>query len=92
MKQMALKALNELEYSLLKGTYVKPTKTTYQQYMIEQWLEDKQTRVKQQTIETYRWLVEHHILPFLGHVKLTQLTPMMIQQLYNRLTILKINS
>ncbi|MEK3869266.1 MULTISPECIES: hypothetical protein [unclassified Paenibacillus] len=31
-------------------------------------------------------MVELHILPTLGHVELTQLTPMMIQQLYNRLT------
>jgi integrase len=85
-KQEALKALNEVEHSLLKGSYVKPSKTTYRQYMIEQWLEDKHTRVKQQTLATYRWLVEHHILPVLGHVELTQLTPMMIQQLYNRLT------
>lgn len=85
-KQEALKALNEIEHSLLMGNYVKPTKTTYRQYMIEQWLEDKQTRVKKQTIVTYRWLVEQHILPFLGQAELTHLTPMMIQKLYNQLT------
>lgn len=85
-KQEAIQALNELEHTLLTGTYIKPHKMTYRQYMLEQWLEDKQTRVKQQTIGTYRWLVELHILPTLGHVELTQLTPMMIQQLYNRLT------
>lgn len=91
-KQEALKALTELEHSLLKGTYIKPTKTTYQEYMVEQWLEDKQTRVKKQTLETYRWIVERHILPSLGHVELSQLTPMMIQQLYNQLTKEKVLS
>ncbi|MCY7559770.1 MULTISPECIES: hypothetical protein [Paenibacillus] len=49
--------MNELEHALSAGTYIKPHKMTYRQYMLEQWLEDKQTRVKQQTIGTYRWLV-----------------------------------
>lgn len=85
-KQEALKAMNDLEHALSSGTYLKPNKITYRQYMLEQWLEDKQTRVKQQTIATYRWLVELHILPTLGNIELSQLTPMIIQQLYNRLT------
>lgn len=85
-KQEGLKAMNDLEHALSSGTYIKPNKITYRQYMLEQWLEDKQTRVKQQTIATYRWLVELHILPTLGNIELSQLTPMMIQQLYNRLT------
>ncbi|MHA7963719.1 site-specific integrase [Paenibacillus sp. CAU 1782] len=85
-KRDALNALSELEHKLLQGTFVKPNKIIYQEYMIEQWLEDKQTRVKKQTVETYRWLVEQHILPSLGQFQISELTPIIIQSLYNRLT------
>ncbi|MBK0075562.1 site-specific integrase [Bacillus sp. S56] len=85
-KQGALKALHELEHSLMTGTYIAPTKMLYGEYLLNQWLEDKQTKVKKQTLQTYRWLVEKHIIPAIGNMELTQLTPMAIQKLYNQLT------
>ncbi|MFJ1105224.1 Arm DNA-binding domain-containing protein (plasmid) [Bacillus sp. PGP15] len=51
-KQEALKALHELEHSLLTGTYIAPTKMLYGEYLSNQWLEDKQTKVKKQTLQT----------------------------------------
>jgi integrase len=85
-KRAAQEAINELEHSLTTGTYVKPNKILYRDYMIEQWLEDKHTRVKRQTLNTYTWLVKMHILPVLGGTELGKLTPMQIQGLYNKLT------
>lgn len=85
-KQAAQKAMNELEHSFTTGTYVKPNNMLYRKYMIEQWLEDKHTRVKRQTLDTYTWLVKTHILPVLGGTELAKLTPMQIQGLYNKLT------
>lgn len=85
-KQEALKALHELEHSLMIGAYTHPTKMLYGEYLLDQWLEDKQTKVKKQTLQTYRWLVEKHIIPAIGNIELTQLNPMLIQKLYNRLT------
>jgi integrase len=85
-KQEALQALNEIEHSLKTGSYIKPTKLLFGEYLIDQWLEDKQTKVKRQTLNTYRMLVEKHIVPSLGNIELSQLTPMAIQKLYNRLT------
>ncbi|OMC75061.1 site-specific integrase [Paenibacillus odorifer] len=85
-KQAAQKAMNELDHSLTTGTYVKPNKILYREYMIEQWLEDKLTRVKRQTLETYTWLVKTHILPVLGGTEINNLTAMQIQGLYNKLT------
>lgn len=85
-KQEAQKALNELEHSLSNGTYIKPTKTLYSEYMLEQWLEDKQTKVKKQTLKIYKWLITTHVLPTIGNIELAQITPMAIQKLYNKLT------
>lgn len=85
-KQEALKALHELEHSLMTGAYIAPTKMLYGEYLLNQWLEDKQTKVKKQTLQTYRWLVEKHIVPAIGNMELLQLTPMAIQKLYNQLT------
>jgi len=85
-KQEAQKAMSELEQSLMMGTHVKVTKLTFKEYLIDQYLEDKVTKVKRRTLETYTWLIEKHVIPHLGHIEMSKLTPMSIQQLYNRLT------
>ncbi|USK86144.1 site-specific integrase [Peribacillus asahii] len=85
-KKEAQKALHELEQSLITGSYIKPNKILFGDYLLNQWLEDKQTKVKKQTLKTYRWIVEKHIVPSLGHIEMNQITPMAIQKLYNRLT------
>ncbi|MFP3122610.1 tyrosine-type recombinase/integrase [Ectobacillus funiculus] len=85
-KQEAQKAMLELEQSLTMGTYIQPNKILYKEYLLNQFLEDKMTKVKKQTLNTYRWIVEQHIIPTIGYVELTKLNPMMIQGLYNKLT------
>lgn len=57
-----------------------------------QWLEDKQTKVNETTLDTYAWLTKNHIIPALGEVELSNLPPMMLQQHYNYLTINKVLS
>ncbi|HDR8505479.1 TPA: site-specific integrase [Bacillus cereus] len=85
-KQEAHKAMLELEQSLTLGTYIQPNKILYKEYLLERFLEDKMTKVKKQTLNTYRWIVEKHIIPAIGDVELTKLDPMIIQGLYNKLT------
>lgn len=85
-KQEAQKAMLELEQSLTLGTYIQPNKILYKEYLLERFLEDKMTKVKKQTLNTYRWIVEKHIIPAIGDVELTKLNPMIIQGLYNELT------
>lgn len=85
-KKEAKKALLELEHSLITGSYIKPNNILYGDYLLNQWLEDKQTKVKKQTLTTYRWIVEKHIVPSLGNFELNQITPRLIQNLYTRLT------
>ncbi|MDA2323955.1 site-specific integrase [Bacillus cereus group sp. Bc177] len=85
-KQEAHKAMLELEQSLTLGTYIQPNKILYREYLLERFLEDKMTKVKKQTLNTYRWIVEKHIIPAIGDVELTKLNPIIIQGLYNKLT------
>lgn len=84
-RKEASKALNEILNDVNKGTYVEPSKTLFMEYL-QEWLQNKQTRVRESTLETYSWLINKHIVPALGNVQLSNLTPMMIQQLYNDLT------
>ncbi|AIQ29316.1 integrase [Paenibacillus sp. FSL P4-0081] len=80
-KKEAEKALNELLNQVHSGAYVEPSKMLYKDYL-KQWLEDKQTKVRASTLQTYSWLVENHIIPALGHAELAKLTPSLIQQTY----------
>lgn len=57
-KQEAHKAMVELEQSLTLRTYIQPNKILYKEYLLERFLEDKMTKVKKQTLNTYKWIVE----------------------------------
>lgn len=82
--------LNELD----RGLDLRASKMLYKDFMTD-FLEDKKTKVKQRTLETYRGLVYNHILPVrqnasgkdvgLGELALSEITPRHIQNLYNHL-------
>ncbi|WP_255253206.1 N-terminal phage integrase SAM-like domain-containing protein [Brevibacillus laterosporus] len=83
-KKEAEAAMFEVQNQLNKGTYIEPSKMLYSSFM-EDWLKDKQTKVKKRTLETYSGLVNNHILPSLGEIEWSKLTPRHIQNLYNSL-------
>ncbi|GED72120.1 site-specific integrase [Brevibacillus reuszeri] len=76
--------MTKIQNELNKGTYVEPSKMMYSSFMAD-WLKDKQTKVQRRTLETYSGLVNNHILPTLGQIELSKLTPRHIQDLYNDL-------
>jgi len=45
------------------------------QYLIEEWLPAKQTEVKRSTHESYRQIIDTHIVPHLGDTRLEDLSP-----------------
>ena len=83
-KKEAEAAMTEMQNELNKGTYIEPSKMLYSTFMAD-WLKDKQTKVQRRTLETYSGLVNNHILPTLGHIELSKMTPRNIQDLYNEL-------
>jgi integrase len=73
--------LNKLVYELQEGIYTEPSKMTVEQYL-RQWIEMHASNITQSTIDCYKVVIEKHVVPEIGKVLLTQLTPMHLQKLY----------
>lgn len=83
-KKEAEQYLAEVTKALNEGTHVEPSRQTVESYL-RSWLSDKQTQVRPGTWRSYRWLVEYHIIPHIGHVQLGKLRPSHLQRLYTEM-------
>lgn len=81
-KKEAAAAMAAVQDELSKGTFIEPSEELYSSFMAA-WLRDKKATVKGSTLSTYTWLVERHIVPALGHLKLKDIKPRHIQDFYN---------
>ncbi|MEA3442900.1 MAG: hypothetical protein U9R04_05435 [Chloroflexota bacterium] len=71
----AQRRLTELLASLDKGIYTPPGKLTLAEHL-RNWLEGYvKTNCSQRTLDGYQAIVQHHLIPSLGHILLKQLTP-----------------
>ena len=52
---------------------------------IKEWLNDKKLEVKPQTVEDYRYQLEKYVLPRIGKIKLSGLTPRHVQTMCTEL-------
>jgi integrase len=83
-KAEAVIQLNEMMHHLQHGTFVKPTKLTVRDHLT-QWLDSYVTpNLSPATDETYRFIIEKHILPTLGNIVLSELQPQTVQKLYGQ--------
>ncbi|MCL6598957.1 MAG: site-specific integrase [Alicyclobacillus macrosporangiidus] len=80
-KREAERGLAEKLQEIQSGVYVEPTKDTLGAFLMS-WLADKQQQIRPGTYRSYRWLVEHRILPQLGSVRLADLKPAHLQAAY----------
>jgi integrase len=83
-KKEAEKAMREAITAWEKGTYIEPSKMLFREYITD-WLNDKKNSVKKQTWEGYEVLIRTHIIPVLGNVKVSSLTPNILQKFINDL-------
>ncbi|MBI4333030.1 MAG: site-specific integrase [Chloroflexi bacterium] len=82
-KKDAEKKLGELLHQLDTGSFIKPDKLLFGDYL-DQWLRDYcECNLAPNTTQTYAWFVEKHIKPALGQVALGQLRPEHLQRLYS---------
>lgn len=81
VRQKMQKALVEVD----EGTYTAPAKITVKQWL-ETWLAEYTGDVKDSTRTSYRQHMNNHIIPALGALKLSELTPAICQKFYNDLT------
>ncbi|WP_434309218.1 tyrosine-type recombinase/integrase [Hominifimenecus sp. rT4P-3] len=84
------KALNkfviEFEESVKNGKYLDGEKMTVKDFA-ERWMKEYvNVNLAPRTQEKYSWTLEKVILPQIGHLKLSKVTPLHLTSLYNRLT------
>jgi integrase len=84
-KGAAQKRLAELMTEISRGGYVKtPWNLTVAEYL-RTWLRDyAEVNYRPKTIESYRMLIEKHLIPEVGNIHLKELEPRHLQSLYAR--------
>jgi len=81
----AEEAAKRIQYELQTGTYVEPTKTTVESYLLEYVDTVLKNEVAQNTYEQRRAYILNHIAPRIGKITLTSLSPQHVQKLYSEL-------
>lgn len=82
-KEVRLK-MQKILVEIDDGTYTAPSKLTVKQWC-NTWLDEYNGDVKPSTRTSYRQHLDNHIIPALGAVKLSALTPSAVQKFYNDL-------
>ncbi len=72
-----LAKLERIKQELATGTFSETKKTVG--IWLDQWLEQKRPRLKQGSVEQYEYVIETHIKPDLGTVRLDKVTPAHIE-------------
>lgn len=67
------------------GAYVEPTKITVEDWIIKRWIPSMKTQLKASTFDSYQRNLNKHVLPVLGQVALTEITPHRLNNLYTAL-------
>ncbi len=82
-KKDAQRRLAELQVEVEKGTYIKPKKRITLGEWLNEWLNGYvKTNCSPRTLDGYRSILGHHVIPILGMIPLAQLQPQHIQQYY----------
>jgi integrase len=83
-KRDAERRLSELLSQLDSGTFVRPRKITVGEYL-QQWLADYvELHCSPKTIESYRQVIDSHLVPELGGIKLVDLEARHLQTVFAR--------
>ena len=79
------KHLQQISVSIDDGSYIAPSKMTVRQWL-EVWSDDYLGDIKPNSQRLYKQQIRLYIIPTIGAVKLKDLSPHMIQSLYNSLS------
>lgn len=78
--------IREMQDQIENGLSADGFKMTVQD-LFKMWLESIQGSVRPRTLDQYEGVVRNHLEPVLGEIKLRELQPFQIQQLYNSLLV-----
>lgn len=76
--------LQKVSVDLNEGLYLEPSKMTVSQWL-DTWLKEYTKNVKPQTRASYETQIRVHIKPKLGNIRITKLTPHIVQVFINSL-------
>lgn len=83
-KKEAEKYISEQLNALDKGTYFEPSDITFSEYL-DYWLENyAKPNTAVRTFEGYSYIINQHLKPTLGNVKLSKLQPSHLQEYYSQ--------
>lgn len=74
-----MKQLNELVSQKDRGVFVVPKKVTIADYL-NQWIKDYSPNLSPSTAQGYRHIIDHHLIPVIGKLQMTQLKGDRIQR------------
>jgi len=78
----AQRTARKLQTGVEESGYVRPSNITLSQYL-QQWLKDRaEPRVRPRTFNRYKEIVQLHLIPNLGNIRLKQLQPEHIEAYY----------
>lgn len=84
-KSDAERGLTEALSAVDRGTYIEPSRQTLERYLLDEWLPACAARIRPTTVESYRHLIDLHVVPAIGRVPLAQLTPLSLTKFYGTL-------
>jgi len=76
--------LTAIKAGINAGTFIEPSKLTVSAWL-DIWTSEYLGGVKARTVENYKCVCKNHLKPNIGAVKLSELSPHMIQTMMNRL-------
>lgn len=83
-KKEAEKVLAEKLHDMYHGITVDVSAGTLADYMGD-WLSQKETQVRPSTYRSYEWMTRIHLIPHIGRIKIADLKPQHLQNLYVKL-------
>ncbi|KAA5805952.1 site-specific integrase [Thermoanaerobacterium thermosaccharolyticum] len=81
----AQKYLTEKLRELDTGKFIKEDKILLKDYL-DKWIEIKKPSIALKTYDSYKKVMEIYIKPYIGDYIISKLTPMIIQDMYNKMT------
>lgn len=81
----AERLVNELVGRVNKGEDIAPDRSSLASYLQDRWLPNQELRLRPTTFLSYRKTLEHHVVPYIGRLRLDKLQADDLERLYVRL-------
>ena len=80
LKKQYLDEINKIN----QGTFIEPSKESLSEY-VDDWLANKKSNIRDNTYDIYKYIIDYHIKPEIGHIELKKVNPIHIDKLYSKM-------